>query len=113
YRQLRRRSGLAHIHTRRLVYSYPTRRSSDLIGLICHALGRIAPAVQLLHQAVARFAQFDIAERRSLGHQAIQVAFQIGKLGAQRSEEHTSELQSRENLVCRPVLAETMTSHET
>src|SRR5207302_11414587 len=36
----------------------------------------------------------------------------VGRVGAHRSEEHTSELQSRENLVCRLLLAKKNKSHE-
>src|SRR3712207_8357954 len=44
-------------------------------------------------------------QRRRLGHQAdAEVAHQAVRLVARRSEEHTSELQSRQYLVCRLLL---------
>src|SRR5690606_40654672 len=75
------------------LHSFPTRRSSDLyhfIGIAC-AIGLLRTlsltglrlfGVQFLRQCTRGFRQF---------------------LGL-RSEEHTSELQSRENLVCRLLL---------
>src|SRR3712207_8294252 len=44
------------------------------------------------------------------GHQALDVA---GAGGGQRSEEHTSELQSRQYLVCRLLLEKKMNGHIT
>src|SRR5690606_41623389 len=64
------------------LHSFPTRRSSDLRELVEHLQGRdvtvLLAAVPPRHEA---------ALARST-----------------RSEEHTSELQSRENLVCRLLL---------
>src|SRR5690606_41842562 len=89
--------------------SFPTRRSSDLaeagepVGL---ALAEIAPdgtpAAELLSLYVAQPA-------RGQGLATMLVERLEGELRSQhvarlRSEEHTSELQSRENLVCRLLL---------
>src|SRR5690606_41617284 len=92
----------------RALHSFPTRRSSDLplagyrlelaslsVGrapLLAHRLPRLAPALGqgldvVLHGVVADTCP----------------AFSDG-LASGRSEEHTSELQSRENLVCRLLL---------
>src|SRR5690606_39726955 len=49
------------------------------------------------HRAIAEHAGRDIGQAG--GHSAAQ-----GRQAEQRSEEHTSELQSRENLVCRLLL---------
>src|SRR6266511_4482375 len=42
--------------------------------------------------------------RHDLGARQLQLERQVGALDDLRSEEHTSELQSRENLVCRLLL---------
>src|SRR5690606_42106384 len=87
--------------------SFPTRRSSDLIlgdqiALLCRgeaALGRDAELVEigilacLVEFALQIVQRFKYADLDQLG-----IAPQCG---FSRSEEHTSELQSRENLVCR------------
>src|SRR5690606_41441310 len=85
------------------LHSFPTRRSSDLHGdtllraqagdgqghreaVVPQAVGRPAPDPLAPRDRKARFLPFN------------------GKADAPRSEEHTSELQSRENLVCRLLL---------
>src|SRR5690606_41381351 len=91
-------------------HSFPTRRSSDLIGKEPDDDGRIGTG----RAAVARGAAgARVDPRRAClpgGHVAQHpvaagVGQAAGKPGAARSEEHTSELQSRENLVCRLLLA--------
>src|SRR5690606_41680178 len=81
--------------------SFPTRRSSDLVDGF-PGLFLVVPVLQ--HHAVAAGTQFanltsghDVA-----GARVDNLGFQV-RLGA-RSEEHTSELQSRENIVCRLLL---------
>src|SRR5690606_42083563 len=77
------------------LHSFPTRRSSDLAKLI----------------AYVKSAEFDVAgfkgrklNYRSWNGQLRQpILVSTAKLPV-RSEEHTSELQSRENLVCRLLL---------
>src|SRR5690606_41398693 len=80
-----------------VLLSFPTRRSSDLIGCI--------PTLKYLHRraGASRFTALSASERaRILGigryeyNEAASAVF--------RSEEHTSELQSREKLVCRLLL---------
>src|SRR5436309_16032201 len=75
----------------RLLHSFPTRRSSDL--------------------GVPREAQFILQKRQSLSRRDPQLPLDqvepgnhLGDRVLDRSEEHTSELQSRENLVCRLLL---------
>src|SRR5690606_41813812 len=95
-----RSGGRAHLEP----HSFPTRRSSDLA--VPQALGR-GPAgpgrmdgkgVQVEGHAVGAGGgavhahDLGVAAR---GHVAVEIAH------GPRSEEHTSELQSRENLVCR------------
>src|SRR5207302_9978083 len=66
------------------LHSFPTRRSSDLLGLKQEAAAIEAAVKQ---SVVSKNGTAEIG----------------GTLGT-RSEEHTSELQSRENLVCRLLL---------
>src|SRR5438445_9767378 len=68
---------------------FPTRRSSDLDE---------SALLKLLH----RWRE----EAEQAGHKIkrIAVAFEAGRDGFWRSEEHTSELQSRQYLVCRLLL---------
>src|SRR5690606_40965261 len=95
------------------LHSFPTRRSSDLVteALFDLALLRVRHRRDLLH-----------ADQKAIGHVLVQNADDVRtrKVGTTdcpadlvgrhwlleghfdlRSEEHTSELQSRENLVCR------------
>src|SRR5690606_42162724 len=86
--------------------SSPTRRSSDL---------RVDADNFAFHNAVARIHGNRLAELHVLGlsfgdaqfgHEFVRPrdACDIRADGELRSEEHTSELQSRENLVCRLLL---------
>src|SRR5690606_41699657 len=93
--------------TLRALNSFPTRRSSDLGRFISVAY----TSVYSNPQAARRLA----ANRWEVGHVSNNV-YDVIVVGAgnaalcaaiaarQRSEEHTSELQSRENLVCRLLL---------
>src|SRR5690606_41195719 len=81
--------------------SFPTRRSSDLperepalAGR--HRGGRAARGAARHERRIPRVAH------RAVGGVLVRRAH--GELVAIRSEEHTSELQSRENLVCRLLL---------
>src|SRR5690606_41922030 len=80
--------------------SFPTRRSSDLevyrIAACGHARARWPAS-----------AGVRVASLSATSSQAMPVApgtWVIAAVTAPRSEEHTSELQSRENLVCRLLL---------
>src|SRR5690242_21924701 len=81
------------------LHSFPTRRSSDLVLVANHAPFTWGPdPMASAHNAavlefVARMAYF------TLGINA-----QASAIGRSRSEEHTSELQSHVNLVCRLLL---------
>src|SRR5438874_12054654 len=77
-----------------ILHSFPTRRSSDLAGN--HARGNQLPG--LGEQGVAVFG----IERHETAH-GPQDFLAIAKK-VERSEEHTSELQSRRDLVCRLLL---------
>src|SRR5690606_40238791 len=89
--------------------SYPTRRSSDLAEA-----QPLADAVRRTHARLASLErdQADRARRRAeaakredyLRHVVRELGDAKLQDGEDRSEEHTSELQSRENLVCRLLL---------
>src|SRR5690606_41640539 len=91
------------------LHSFPTRRSSDLVG----SRGP-PPGVQsgLRRLADAHAPHLGPLLQRFPGELAGVLG---GELVVERSEEHTSELQSRENLVCRLLLEKknniTGTSH--
>src|SRR5690606_41590857 len=97
----------------RVLRAFPTRRSSDLgdLGLGYVLRARAAEQELVILRALPVHAQdADVAgvmvaagvdAARYLDLQLAQIVLQSG-IG--RSEEHTSELQSRENLVCRRLL---------
>src|SRR5690625_6370757 len=88
----------------RYLHSFPTRRSSDLATYI-----NIEPTIIAVVVAVAASASFSTP----IGYQTNLIVYGPGgytfkdyfKVGLPlRSEEHTSELQSRGHLVCRLLL---------
>src|SRR5690606_39803631 len=82
----------------RYLHPCPTRRSSDLHGLvIVDVAGHGSLSIS------AKGASF-LRERSSLVLRALKKPKPGGRKAARRSEEHTSELQSREKLVCRLLL---------
>src|SRR5690606_41229345 len=89
----------------RVLLSFPTRRSSDL-----RLRADLAPATWRAGTARAgqRLCLPHVDERALAGlkfSEALPRPLAEATLAARlRSEEHTSELQSRENLVCRPLL---------
>src|SRR5690606_42029151 len=93
----------------RELHSFPTRRSSDLSNYI----------LSFDHQFRARLESFARVEVFN-GSDWVQVANYTGAdvgypnpAASERSEEHTSELQSRENLVCRLLLEKKKTKPTT
>src|SRR5690606_39725205 len=82
------------------LHSFPTRRSSDLDDGVDEIVQRLRDdLLDLLHVPAA-------AQRGQVLAHAFHLVV-IGAAGQEdelRSEEHTSELQSRENLVCRLLL---------
>src|SRR5690606_41752067 len=94
-----------------VLHSFPTRRSSDLGALGLEALSRgaeHATFVELLPASLDALASNIVAlgaGDRSTVKRADAMRFvaglEPGSFDVARSEEHTSELQSRENLVCR------------
>src|SRR5690606_42116046 len=91
------------------LHSFPTRRSSDLAPL---AVGVGVVPAQPRHGVVIEFGVGEVVrvERGPLRMARLAAAVlkrrrvAHARLDAGRSEEHTSELQSRENLVCRLLL---------
>src|SRR5690606_41928160 len=96
----------------RLSYSFPTRRSSDLIASLRTAVrehpGTGAVIVPNFSLGSVLGTAFSAIAARYFDAVEIIEAHHAGKVdspsGTARSEEHTSELQSRENLVCRLLL---------
>src|SRR5688572_32059372 len=86
------------------LHSFPTRRSSDL-ALFCHSEERASP-----RHSEERASPCHSEERASPCHSEERsdeesVALSKGpQIPRSRSEEHTSELQSQSNLVCRLLL---------
>src|SRR5690606_41410258 len=83
--------------------SFPTRRSSDLVET--HNGRIVAQQVGLFVNAYTT-GLHDVIDRAIVPVESIVLATEPlpPALCQQRSEEHTSELQSRENLVCRLLL---------
>src|SRR5690606_41736291 len=94
-------------------HSVPTRRSSDLIVFQGAEVG--VPLDQPPRQFTHAQPQRGVVEvvhpwkQRALAPQRVAPAALEVALVEARSEEHTSELQSRENLVCRLLLEEKKT----
>src|SRR5690606_41172598 len=99
-------------HPRRHPPLFPTRRSSDLAALA----GALEPTLPDLNlEIIARWLGVEVTARHTAigdcltAARAFAMLFErlrirgVRTLG-ERSEEHTSELQSRENLVCRLLL---------
>src|SRR5699024_12608680 len=81
------------------LHSFPTRRSSDLPD-------HIFVVAQRLHfqDIVVGGDLFQLLIGTFLHHRTVQLSRLAGRGEQQRSEEHTSELQSRFDLVCRLLL---------
>src|SRR5690606_40830061 len=93
------------------LHSFPTRRSSDLARphflvehhLVLEVVQRPGKLRERVHLHVAADRGSRERNERLLGEASLQLIDETA-LRADRSEEHTSELQSRENLVCRLLL---------
>src|SRR5690606_40606284 len=83
------------------LHSFPTRRSSDLLA--CHEPAGVSDLARQARKAASDRKTARVGVRkRALVHR-LRRCFG-GQGDNRRSEEHTSELQSRENLVCRLLL---------
>src|SRR5947209_15705745 len=76
---------------------FPTRRSSDLINVHTYRVGRIFEPCQWLTSQTRSRSTSRTGTRASRSRTP-------NGAGSTRSEEHTSELQSRQYLVCRLLL---------
>src|SRR5690606_40000552 len=91
--------------------SFPTRRSSDLkfvhgawITVVAMAvLYAMMRGIRRHYDTVAAELAVDPSEELTLPSKVHAIVL-VSKMHKPRSEEHTSELQSRENLVCRLLL---------
>src|SRR5690606_42024730 len=81
-------------------YSSPTRRSSDLAKIDRVELRAVAPGLQHRHKNRNRFLESTMRRFNKL-ERPLCILMDARR---SRSEEHTSELQSRENIVCRLLL---------
>src|SRR5690606_40976164 len=102
---------LASSRAHRDLHSFPTRRSSDL-GRIGREReqrpsSEMSSPRDILHsplRASARGSTFGSTQIQCVADVLVSPASPDGLSVSSRSEEHTSELQSRENLVCRLLL---------
>src|SRR5690606_40755574 len=88
------------------LHSFPTRRSSDL-SFICFLTARYtkkAPSRMIPKKVPPSPKNLKVRMRSSLAMRCSYCWYSAGWVARFRSEEHTSELQSRENLVCRLLL---------
>src|SRR5690606_40106748 len=92
------------------LHSFPTRRSSDLDGHASPA--NVDSEVLIRNKLERRFRRrahvlVEVDRPRCLSDEQVEIAIVVDvdeSRSGVRSEEHTSELQSRENLVCRLLL---------
>src|SRR5690606_42048716 len=84
----------------RFLYSFPTRRSSDLKAKAAVTTQLFDLPVYFVKPLESSMQTVAIVVGSQLVSLSIQYEFGIGNPVGIRSEEHTSELQSRENLVC-------------
>src|SRR5690606_39728846 len=96
-----------------LLHSFPTRRSSDLFcgvryndggELVTLNYGKSVPMTQETIETEAVYHYAPGARILSMGNIGCMMKCDFCHNWQTRSEEHTSELQSRENLVCRLLL---------
>src|SRR5690242_20875750 len=92
----------------RNLHSFPTRRSSDLLAIeIVSALAPVAlPCVAIVSPA-------DVYPAYFVPENAPSIVAPVPVTVYPRSEEHTSELQSHVNLVCRLLLEKKKSSNTT
>src|SRR5207249_5921451 len=90
----------------RYLHSFPTRRSSDLEERLFHRVLRRGVGADLRGQSQVVRPHADHRGHTGLGERSAPLESRAGRepWTAYRSEEHTSELQSRFDLVCRLLL---------
>src|SRR5690606_41260997 len=96
-----------------VLHSFPTRRSSDLVYILgCNegSLPKITAGSTFIPDSIRRAHGLPVLENQDalsaylfyrLLHTPQRITLVYNQVIDDRSEEHTSELQSRENLVCR------------
>src|SRR5207247_6803584 len=82
------------------LHSFPTRRSSDLNFQGCITM----PIAQVMRPPVRKLMRRGEMFEKSLAGETTLAATLTLRVAISRSEEHTSELQSRVDLVCRLLL---------
>src|SRR5205085_12200477 len=88
----------------RYLHSFPTRRSSDLAGRIARAILRRSVLLQPPWAARPGHCSESAARPGTIRPRTSPVVAAVRAGAKARSEEHTSELQSQSNLVCRLLL---------
>src|SRR5207302_9572532 len=96
----------------RALHSFPTRRSCDLVlldaaqaaGFECAKMGRAELKGKAEPIDLYAVAWSESATQQLIEQVQTQYEKKLKDMKKLRSEEHTSELQSRENLVCRLLL---------
>src|SRR5207244_8655326 len=93
------------------LHSFPTRRSSDLISLIS---ATFLPSIsRWTTTSVPKFGALCTISRAPVWLSRACVCVPVIKIAqAKRSEEHTSELQSPDHLVCRLLLEKKNETHD-
>src|SRR5690606_40368082 len=92
------------------LHSFPTRRSSDLVANFILAIAIFTFLFSIFGSAVQPPVVGDVMEDTPAAEAGFQPGDRVLAIGGrtvesfERSEEHTSELQSRENIVCRLLL---------
>src|SRR5699024_12483653 len=99
----------AHLHHHDL-HSFPTRRSSDLKNVNIEHYEKLSEHVSQMERkaieaerASVKYKQAEYLENQ-IGEKFKGIISGVTEWGMYRSEEHTSELQSRFDLVCRLLL---------
>src|SRR5690606_41041689 len=95
-----------HSRAPRDLHSFPTRRSSDLASRRSRTgtVGRASPDVPMVCTGSALRLSLGRMTKSGASRQSGGGGGAGADVSGVRSEEHTSELQSRENLVCRLLL---------
>src|SRR5690606_41064518 len=92
----------------RYLHSFPTRRSSDLIANYQDVLNKLPLILVTSNWVKEMYIRDGISGDRI---EVLPVGCDTDSFVPHRSEEHTSELQSRENLVCRLLLEKKKENH--
>src|SRR5690606_41570951 len=94
------------LHYQRFVHSFPTRRSSDLYDVVYTRKGYFRFNEKMKEEGTDK-CFWNVLMPASQALTEIELHGTLLDVPMLRSEEHTSELQSRENLVCRLLLEKT------